>query len=74
MKIIIRFWEYVKYYTPDYKKQHTKTFEGDNALDCMAQIASYRHNHDCAKYTPVEIINVEDMTDEDRVLLSSRRY
>ena len=33
---------------------------GATAAECMKQIEELRYNNDMAKYTPYEIVNVED--------------
>ncbi len=60
MTIIVRYWRRKSSFEPDYNKQIEKEFVGDTARECMRQIHDYRYHHDLAKYTELEIINVED--------------
>lgn len=50
----------IRYWSDNYYYDYTEKICGDSAADCMAQIKAKRENHDLAKYTPIEIINVED--------------
>lgn len=61
MKITIRFYRRnPKDFSADYSQEHTVVFSGMNAKACMYQYDSYRNNHDLAKFTKTEIVNVED--------------
>lgn len=61
MKITLRYWKRKDgMFAPDYSQDYEKVFKGDNAAECMQKVKEYKRNHDLAKYTIAEIINVED--------------
>ena len=43
-----------------WSEEHHGSISGENASDCMKQLQNIRNNHDCALYTPIEIIYVFD--------------
>lgn len=47
-------------FTPNYNDEHHGNVHGKTANECMAQIRDLRNNHDCAKYTPLEIVEICD--------------
>ena len=60
MKIILEYFKKKENCYPDYSTRHEVIVFGENAADCMKQVEEIRNHHDCAKYTPTEIIRVED--------------
>lgn len=46
--------------TTIFATEHHGTVIGKNADDCMHQIIQLRYNHDLAKYTPIEIVYIQD--------------
>lgn len=61
MTIILRYYDYkVGTFTTDFTKTHLHYFTGKTAKECMNHVAAFRNDHDLAKYTPTEIIDVKD--------------
>lgn len=61
MKITLRYWSRQKNsFNSDFNYRFERTFEEKTAKSCMAQVEEFRYNHDVSKYTPTEIVNVED--------------
>lgn len=60
MKITIAYWENLNGRITINSRRITEVITGDNAKDCMNQIEEKRWNHDSWKYSPIEIVNVED--------------
>lgn len=60
MTITVQWYERKPDFKPDYDKVHVAHVHGDKAADCMEQINIYRQNHDLYRFTPLEIVHVED--------------
>ena len=60
MKITIAYWTKPNGKVSINSQRITEVITGDNAKDCMQQIEQKKENHDCWKYSAIEIINVED--------------
>ena len=60
MTITIRYYEHKENFDPDYDTETRMFFSGKTAAECMEQYRRFSWHHDCARYTPTEIINVED--------------
>ena len=50
----------IEYWDKNYRDVHMEKIYGDSASECMSQINAKRENNDLAKYTPIEIVNIED--------------
>ena len=57
MKITLRYW---KRTIPAYTVSYDFVVTGSTAAECMREVHNFRMKHDLAKFTPAEIINVED--------------
>lgn len=61
MKITIRYYRRNQEdFSADYSQEHNICFTGYSAKSCMNQYVHYRKDHDLAKFTKTEIVNVED--------------
>jgi hypothetical protein len=61
--IQVRFWKNKLNMEPDYSRPIYKNYSGRKISECMRQINDARQHHDCAKYTPMEIVGVEDTSE-----------
>ena len=60
MKITIAYWTKPYGKVTINSQRIREVITGINAKDCMDQIEQKAENHDCWKYSSIEIINVED--------------
>ena len=60
MTVYIQWYGRREDFTPIYSEEHHGNIHGKTANECMAQIRDLRNNHDCARYTPIEIIEIAD--------------
>ena len=60
MIIKFHYWEKTPDLDPDYDRPIFDYVTGKNACECMQKINALKYNHDRAKYTPIEIYDVED--------------
>lgn len=60
MKITITYYEKVNGKVTMDSNRISEIITGENASDCMSQIAQKRANHDFRKFTPIVIKYVED--------------
>ena len=60
MKITIAYWTKPNGKVSINSQQITDIIIGDSLKDCMNQITQKRENHNCFKYSPIEIIKMED--------------
>ena len=58
MTLVIRWWEHTTVY--EYGIPHEVEIHGDTAAECMAQYRQLSDNHDLAKNTPTQIVEVRD--------------
>ena len=60
MKMTVQWFDNDRNLKPIYSNRHFLTLEADTAAAIMKQYRIYRDNHDCVKFTPTEIVNIED--------------
>lgn len=61
MIVTIQKWKKKVDWSVDYDSEPiVKKIHGSNAADCMASVLMERNYNDLTKYTPVEIISIED--------------
>ena len=60
MKITIGYYEQTNGKITANSKKILEVIKGKNAKECMNQIYQKSQNHDCWKYSPINIEDVED--------------
>ena len=61
MSIVIRWYSRRQDdYSTIWSEEHHGTIKGVSAAECMSKLQEFRNNHDCAKFTPTEIVYVYD--------------
>lgn len=60
MTLTLRKWELNKDRTPNYFERHEIRISGGNAKACMEMTMQLKETNDLSRFTPLEIINVED--------------
>ena len=60
MKITIAYYTKINGNFTKFSDRVSEIITGENARDCMSQIAQKKANHDLWKFTPIEIKYVED--------------
>lgn len=60
MTLYVTWYERKIDFAPDYDREHHGNIHGANANECMAQFRALKYNHDLAKYTIPQILNITD--------------
>lgn len=60
MTVFIQWYGRNEDFTANYNDEHHGNVHGANANECMSQIRALKNNHDVAKYTPIEIVEIAD--------------
>lgn len=63
----VRFYKVNKDLVPDYSNPLYKVYTGDKLSTCMSSLQNDRMYHDCAAYTPMQIDDVIDNTENDSI-------
>ena len=61
LRVTIQYYERKSDFETDYWKPHMEYITGKNAADCMRQHMERGKTHDIARYTPREIIHIQDI-------------
>ena len=60
MTLFIRWYDRKVDFWPNHDKEHHGTITGETAASCMNQFRDFKYNHDVAKYTIPEIVDIWD--------------
>lgn len=60
MTFYIRWYERKPDFSPDYYREHHGNIHGNSAAECMTQFRALKYNHDLARNTIPEIVEVAD--------------
>ncbi len=60
MTFYVRWYERKPDFSPDYYKEHHGNIHGNSAAECMSKFRELNYNHDLARYTIPEIVEVAD--------------
>ena len=60
MTIMIRFYDRLPNFTPDYNREHHGTIQGTTASEVWRKFTEWKRNFDLARYTIPEIFGMYD--------------
>ena len=65
IKITVEYFGRLANFEPDYNRRIERWFTGESAADVMKDVMDFKRNHDINRYTPAEIVNVEELPDKN---------
>lgn len=55
IQLLLVWYDHDEDYRPYYSCPHRAIVSGASPQECMRKLTDMRENHDCSKYTPIEI-------------------